>query len=129
MKATTVTTKKASVKSNTTKKVTIRNAKVVNVVEKQTNKPKKVKNSINWQLVLDGSRKWKEGSIFRVLDFLNECELVKQLELSHALTIGDLKALCPEYMTPKVDKKGNQIKRTFSPFPFLKEMRKIYGIK
>lgn len=90
-------------------------------------------NSINWAVIQNVSKAWKEGSIFRVVRFLNEQkELLTACNLKKGeITIDYLKELNPSYFTMnKKDKKGNVsivARDLFNPRVFALAMRKKYG--
>lgn len=91
--------------------------------------PKKPVNKIEYSTCLALNKKYNLGSLSRVLAFLNDQnDFLAQCGINKPLTIADLKALCPEYCAPLHDKKGNIKVRSFSAFPFITEMRKLYGI-
>lgn len=93
----------------------------------------KTNNSINWSVIQTVSKNWKEGSIFRVVRFLNDQkELLTACNLKKGeITIDYLKELNPSYFTMnKKDKKGvvSIVPRDlFNPRIFALAMRKKYG--
>lgn len=94
----------------------------------------KTTNSIAWSTIQTVSKNWKEGSIFRVVRFLNEQkELLTACGLKKGeITIDYLKGLNPDYfLQSKKDKKTGSISKVdrlvFSPFAFAIAMRKKYG--
>lgn len=94
----------------------------------------KTTNSIAWSTIQTVSKNWKDGSIFRVVRFLNEqSELLKACNLKKGeITIDSLKAILPAYfLQDKKDKKTGIISKVdrvqFSYYPFVCAMRKKYG--
>jgi hypothetical protein len=88
-------------------------------------------NSIAWSVVTEVSKNWRDGSIFRVVRFLNDqTELLKACNLKKGeITIDYLKALLPSYFMQ--DKKSGIVSSVsrvqFSYYPFVCAMRKKYG--
>ena len=92
---------------------------------------KTAKNSISWSTIQNVSKNWKEGSIFRVVRFLNEQkEILTACNLKKGeITIDYLKGLKPDYfIQDKKDKKTGIVSKVdrliFSPYVFAVTMRK-----
>ena len=93
-----------------------------------TTKSAKKANSLDYKELLTLNRGYRAGSLFRVLDYLNSKDIKEYYNNAYeALTIADLKELCPEYTAAKYDKKGVIIERKFEPFQFMVALRHKYG--
>lgn len=112
--------------SNVSKEVKSELTKVVaNSSLRATKKPE---NRIKYSMLLEDNKQYKFTSLFRLLDFLNASQTVQECKLDKKLSIDDLKALCPEQFEKKYTKTGKEVIKEFKPFPFLVELRKLYGI-
>lgn len=95
-------------------------------------------NSIDFKQVIKSNANFKEQSIFRVIDFLNKKEqaIFREFLGGQKIALDNLKNLCPDYFFQNVTKKIDGVKtvvleprKMFSPFPFMVEIRKQYGVK
>ena len=84
---------------------------------------KAAKESVPYKEMMQLLGAYKEGSIFRVLDFFNSPKVMNFFKLKEKLTIDELKTLCPEQFGQKVDKKGRPVKKVFTPSPFFHALR------
>jgi hypothetical protein len=104
------------------------NATTASATSATTIKTAKTKNALDYKELLSLNRGYRAGSLFRVLDYLNSKDIKEYYNNAYeALTIADLKELCPEYTAPKYDKKGVIVERKFEPFTFMVALRHRYG--
>jgi hypothetical protein len=98
---------------------------------------KAIKNTIEFSAILKSNKNYKEQSIFRIIDFLNkkDQEYLRTAAGVKKIDLDFLKTISPDYFLESITKTVKKVKTTtteprklFSPFTFMVDIRKKYGI-